>query len=344
MFLEFWINHGELLLVGVHQQIGQHLWLVGGVVREKLRSQSSLRRAIGTPIHHRQRRQQIDTDRAKWVLPCSQVGSRHREQIVDNCLCIRPSLASRVVLRQRRRRPQSLRFLAVFRLLRHHPQFVQQPILVRGQGVANYRQLLSVGFEQANIEVIDLAGVHRQQRQTRMELLRGLYRRLFEFLPEQRIGPLTMPGHFADDFGHFRRRHIHNALHQPQSLGLFLLFLCKLALLIGGGLLLFRLLRLQVRLLPQHERPDRQGHGEAQAHRQSADEALEQAGHPGLRLRELPGTLELALPGGLAFRLCTLGGHAARIQERHRLVEAAAILVRPGGIRPADFSPGAGDL
>ncbi|MGH7170078.1 MAG: hypothetical protein ACRELG_07370 [Gemmataceae bacterium] len=46
------VKNGKLLVVGVHQQIGQHLRLIGGVIGQNVRGQRPLDlSASGIPIH-----------------------------------------------------------------------------------------------------------------------------------------------------------------------------------------------------------------------------------------------------------------------------------------------------
>ena len=47
LLLEFRIDHGELLVVGVHEQVGQHLRIVGGVVGQQVRRQHAFAGLLG---------------------------------------------------------------------------------------------------------------------------------------------------------------------------------------------------------------------------------------------------------------------------------------------------------
>ena len=96
--------------------------------------------------------------RTERLAPLAQENRVFPHEVVDHeSARLAPLLALRVVLRQRRRRPQPLRFLALFRRFHHRPQLVQQFVLVRGQGVTDHRHFVRVGVEQPTVEVIDLA-------------------------------------------------------------------------------------------------------------------------------------------------------------------------------------------
>jgi hypothetical protein len=71
LILELVINDGELPFVGVHQQVGQHLRVVGGVVRQQVRRQGTLGGPLGPLISKNvaQRGQQRVLDGPKRLAP-----------------------------------------------------------------------------------------------------------------------------------------------------------------------------------------------------------------------------------------------------------------------------------
>ncbi len=92
-------QHGERFGVGVQQQIGQGLWLPGGVIGQDVRGQG----ALGFPScriakDDGERSEQLVLHRAQGVLPGRQVDGRHANEIAGNLgPDLRPPLAGRVI-------------------------------------------------------------------------------------------------------------------------------------------------------------------------------------------------------------------------------------------------------
>src|SRR5262249_29175195 len=64
LFLELRMQYGKLLLVGIHEQIGQYVWLIGGIVGQEVGCHGSL----GVSL---------------WPLISEDVGQRGKERVLD---------------------------------------------------------------------------------------------------------------------------------------------------------------------------------------------------------------------------------------------------------------------
>ena len=84
---------------------------------------------------------------------------------------------------------------------------------MRRESVADYRNLVWSSIEEPTAKVIDLRRVHRQEGEAGVEFLPGVHRCLAILLPQERIGPLSILSHLADDARHLRSLRIKNPLH-----------------------------------------------------------------------------------------------------------------------------------
>ncbi len=84
---------------------------------------------------------------------------------------------------------------------------------MRGEGVTDHGNLVWSSVEEPAAKVIDLRRVHGQEGEAGMELLPRVQPWPALLLPQQRVGPPSIPGHLGDDTGELRGLRIEDPLH-----------------------------------------------------------------------------------------------------------------------------------
>ena len=95
---------------------------------------------------------------------------------------------------------------------------------MRSESVSDHGNFVRARIEEPAVKVIDLRRVHGQEGEAGVEFLPGVYACLAQLLPQQRVGPLAIPGHLGDDARNLRGLGIKNRSHQPSGV-------CRLPLL-----------------------------------------------------------------------------------------------------------------
>src|SRR5215472_12410344 len=99
--IQFWVDERKLLGVGVHQQIGQQLRVVGGIVGQKIRGQQA-RVSSFRPLSPKEGGEWFQKPRLDWpkrLFPIQQEERVILNKVINNqCAALCPLLALRVIL------------------------------------------------------------------------------------------------------------------------------------------------------------------------------------------------------------------------------------------------------